>query len=76
MLPNGLESSYPAEAGGLPPVLMHTRGPGARLCGPARRVSFRELLDPAEVRSVLAEQRASLSTRSLEPQGNRAFGHE
>jgi len=42
--PNGLELSCPAEAGTLPLIVAHTCGPGAPPYGPARRVSFSELL--------------------------------
>jgi hypothetical protein len=35
-----------------------------------------ELLGAAEVRSVLAGQRTCVPNRSLEHQGNKAFGHE
>jgi hypothetical protein len=42
--PNGLELSCPAEAGKPPVILAHNCGPGAPPCGPARRVSFSELL--------------------------------
>ena len=43
-LPNGLELSCPAEAGNFPFILAHASGPGAPPYGPARRVSFSELL--------------------------------
>jgi hypothetical protein len=42
--PYGLELSCPAEAGRLISILAHTGGPGALTYGPARRVSFSELL--------------------------------
>ena len=44
MQANGLELSCPAEAGGSRPILAHVSGPGAPPYGPARRVSFSELL--------------------------------
>jgi len=44
MLPNGLEPSCPADAGISPLILAHNGGPGAPPFGPARRVSFSELL--------------------------------
>ena len=47
MLPNGLELSCPAEAGRVPQILAHPSGPGAPPYGPARRVSFSELLGGA-----------------------------
>jgi len=47
--PNGFELSCPAEAGCLPPILAHASGPGALPHGPARRVSFSELLCAIEV---------------------------
>jgi len=46
--PNGLELSCPAEAGGCPPILARAGGPGALPYGPARRVSFSELLGGVE----------------------------
>jgi hypothetical protein len=42
--PNGLELSCPAEAGKPPVILAHNGGLGAPPYGPARRVSFSELL--------------------------------
>jgi hypothetical protein len=42
--PNGLELSCPAEAGRQPVILAHNGGPGTATYGPARRVSFSELL--------------------------------
>jgi len=47
-MPNGLELSCPAEAGSSPPILAHASGPGTPPYGPARRVSFSELLDGPE----------------------------
>ena len=46
--PNGLELSCPAEAGNLPLILAHNGGPDALSYGPARRVSFSELLGGLE----------------------------
>ena len=60
MLPNGLELSYPAEAG-TPSVLYGTpTGQTSTNHGPARRVSFSELLgaiafDSNEKASVLSD---------------------
>jgi hypothetical protein len=48
MLPNGLELSCPAEAGNVLPILALADGPGALPYGPARRVSFSELLGGLE----------------------------
>jgi hypothetical protein len=42
--PNGLELSCPAEAGKLPLIVAPASGPAAPTFGPARRVSFSELL--------------------------------
>ncbi len=44
MPPNGLELICPAEAGRLPLSVPQAGGPGAPPYGPARRVSFSELL--------------------------------
>ena len=44
MQPNGLELSCPAEAGKRPLIVAQAGGPGAPPYGPARRVSFSELL--------------------------------
>jgi len=43
-LPNGLELSCPAETGNDPLIVAHAGGPGTPPYGPARRVSFSELL--------------------------------
>ncbi len=43
-MPNGLELSCPAEAGRLPWIIARASGPAAPPYGPARRVSFSELL--------------------------------
>ena len=51
--PNGLELSCPAEAGNSTPILAHAGGPGASPYGPARRVSFSELVGVAAVQSGL-----------------------
>jgi hypothetical protein len=56
--PNGLELSCPAEAGSLPPILAHAGGPGAQHYGPARRVSFSELLGADKV--LIASCRSAL----------------
>ena len=50
---NGLELSCPAEAGGLSFIVAHASGPDAPPYGPARRVSFSELLDGALLLSQL-----------------------
>jgi hypothetical protein len=42
--PNGLELSCPAEAGNLSPLYGTPAGQASCNCGPARRVSFSELL--------------------------------
>ena len=42
--PNGLELSCPAEAGNVPSILAHAGWPDAPHYGPARRVSFSELI--------------------------------
>jgi hypothetical protein len=55
--PNGLELSCLAEAGILPMIVAQAGGPGAPPYGPARRVSFSELLDGVVVSS-LVERRA------------------
>ena len=46
--PNGLELSCPAEAGTLPLIVAQAGGPRALPYGPARRVSFSELLGCTE----------------------------
>jgi hypothetical protein len=51
---NGLELSCPAEAGKLSLILAHNDGPGAPPYGPARRVSFSELLDGSAAVSSIA----------------------
>jgi hypothetical protein len=43
-MPNGLELSCLAEAGNSPWILAHNGRPGAPPYGPARRVSFSELI--------------------------------
>jgi hypothetical protein len=44
VLPNGLEPSCPAEAGNSPPLYGTPAGQASTNRGPARRVSFSELL--------------------------------
>ncbi len=66
--PNGLELSCPAEAGRRPPILAHAGGPGAPPYGPARRVSFSELLG--------GQERHKGSENDPKPRGRDAYSKQ
>jgi len=57
MLPNGLELSCPAVAGSSPFIVAHIGGPDAPPYGPARRVSFSELLGGVVARPRISHAR-------------------
>jgi hypothetical protein len=70
--PNGLELSCPAEAGISRVILAHNDGPGAPPYGPARRVSFSELLGCRRHLGDVAVQLRDTLNRS-QPGVSRAF---